>query len=292
MLTAVTSLLERLRARVPGALAGADERAVEALLEETVRRCRERWPDLRGADEALLEALARAVPSDLAILESLSLDDLLLAGACKRGDRAALAELDRRLSSLVPRWLKGDARAQSDEVQQILRQKLLTGEDPRIASYSGRRPLEAWLRVAAIRGAINLREAHKGGESDGLEQLSAGFDPELDAMKVLDGHAFREVLREALQGLTAAQRTLLKLHYLKGLSLEKLAVMEKVHRATVARRLAETRSAALERVRAIVAERLRLSEKDGESLLRMLRSRLGENLSRALESASAGVPDP
>jgi RNA polymerase sigma-70 factor (ECF subfamily) len=281
------SLIERLRQRRPDAFSGADERAAEELLVAALRASEERWPQIRGAADALLDQLARHLPARLEELRSLSLGDLLLAGACKAGDRAALAEFDRRLSVLVPRCVAGFALASADEVQQQLRQKLFTGDEPRIAGYSGRRPLEAWLRVAALRCAIDQQEAHKPGDDHELEDLCAGPDPELDAMKLLDGEALRAILREVLQGLPSAQRALLKLHYLEGISLEKLAMMDGVHRTTVARRLAETRSEALERLRAILAERLRLSPGDGESLIRFVRSRLDLSLHRALESRPA-----
>ena len=58
-----------------------------------------------------------------------------------------------------------------------------------------------------------------------------------------------------------------------------------MHRATVVRWLAGARAAALERVYALLRERLKLSEKEGESLLRLMRSRLDLSLRGALSGS-------
>jgi len=95
------------------------------------------------------------------------------------------------------------------------------------------------------------------------------------------------VHHDALAELPPHDRSLLRLHYIEGLSLDRLAVMERVHRATVARWLSDARSTVLSRVRTLLAERLKLSGHEGESLLRFVRSRLDLSLRRALDSAQA-----
>jgi RNA polymerase sigma-70 factor (ECF subfamily) len=238
---------------------------------------RSRWPQIELGDDDFDEFLARHPHAGE------HLDDLFLACACARGDRAALAELDRSVLSLVPRWTARIEGVSADDVQQELRRKLLVGPPPRILDYDGRRALTAWLRVAATRCAIDLQRAHKPAESDALEDLWDAPDPELDLVKLRDRDAVRAVLHEAVAELPARDRSLLRLHYLDGMSLEKLAVMERVHRATVARWLGEARASVLERVRALLRERLRLTTEEGESLLRFVRSRLDASLRRALE---------
>ena len=277
-------LLDRWRERAPGALAGADEAAAESALQQGLGAARARWPQIACAEDALVDGLVRHAPANLDELRSINFPELILAGACRRSDRAALAEADARLTANVPRWIPPAARAHADEVRQILLQKLFSGAEPRIEQYTGRRALDAWLRVAAIRCALDLQEAQEPGGPGELEDLWNGPEPELDAAKVLDGHKVRAVLRDALHSLPYRERLLLKLHYLKGVSLDKLAAMERVHRATIVRRLADARGTALERIRAALSERLAVSGEDGESLLRFVRSRLDQSLRRALES--------
>ena len=50
-----------------------------------------------------------------------------------------------------------------DEVRQVLRTKLLVGDGapPKIADYSGRGPLDGWVRAAAVRAAIDLKRREK-----------------------------------------------------------------------------------------------------------------------------------
>ncbi len=130
--------------------------------------------------------------------------------------------------------------------------------------------------------AIGLQRRHKPVEADAVDELLAGPDPQIDFVKLHDREALRNVLREAVRSLSAHDLGLLRLHYLEGLSLEKLAELEHVHRATVARHLAAARAAALERVHALLRERLKLTPEEGASLLRLVRSRLDLSLRGAL----------
>jgi RNA polymerase sigma-70 factor (ECF subfamily) len=290
------SLSRRLRTLRPEALsAGGQEPAgpglddqVDALLQRRLGEARARWPAVRFTEEQLLAGLARHPPPSLDDLAALRCDELLLARACLDRDPQALAVLEAEVLSLVPRWLARLEGAAADDVRQELRQRLLLGDDPLAARFEGRRPLQAWLRVVATRLAIDLHRARKPpGDADALEELWSAPDPELDAVKLLDLSALRGLIHDALGALPARERSLLRLHYLEGLSLERLAVIERVHRATVARRLAEARAAVLERVRRLLSERFQLSSEDGDSLLRFVRSRLDLSFSRALGRASS-----
>jgi RNA polymerase sigma-70 factor (ECF subfamily) len=145
--------------------------------------------------------------------------------------------------------------------------------------------------VAANRCAIDQQRASKS-QTGPLERLYPSPDPELDLIKLHDQTALREVLQAALQGLAAPERNLLKLHYVESISLEKLAVMEGMSRATVARKLAAARATVLTHVRAGLRQRLGLSARELESLLRFVRSRLELSLRRVLESPPTPRPDP
>src|SRR5204863_2993549 len=93
-------------------------------------------------------------------LASLRIADLYLCCACARGDRAALAALERGYFGDVDGALasfRGKGIA-PEEIKQQLRERLLTARDggrPRILDYGGRGDLGRWLRAVAVRAAID-----------------------------------------------------------------------------------------------------------------------------------------
>jgi RNA polymerase sigma-70 factor (ECF subfamily) len=277
------NLAQRLRSLHPDSFAELDEAALDSLLRQRLDAARARFEKVRLDDGAFVAHLARHLPRDLAALKSLDVDGLYLAAACGLGDRAALADLDSRILSKVPGWVARMAGISADDVQQELRQKLLM-PPAHILDYGGRGVLERWVRVAANRCAIDLQRMKKPEISDELDHLWDGPDPELDLAKLRDQKAVRAALHDALRGLQARERSLLRLHYVEGVSLDKLATLERVHRATVARWLSSARETVVERVRALINERLRLTDLEGESLLRFVRSRLDLSLRRVLDA--------
>src|SRR5579884_1384958 len=120
----------------------------------TAKGPREAWPgvDVADADFAAAVERHRPAPEHLA--------DLYLATACAAGNAAALAAFERTHLSQVAAFV---ARTDSDpafaeEVRQRLREKLLVGQPPRISEYAGQGPLGGWVRVAAVRMALDLRK--------------------------------------------------------------------------------------------------------------------------------------
>ncbi len=271
-------------ARLKACLLGAaSDPALEEILRKRLAGARERWPAIRLEDGPFLRHLARLTIDTMAAFEALEVEELFLACACARGDRAALAEVERGILAKVPRWFARMEGVSVDDLQQELRQKLFVGPPALILDYEGRAPLERWIRVAANRRALDQQRAHKSPDSEPLEQLFANPDPEVDFAKLHDRTALRDLLHEALGGLAAGERNLLRLHYLEHMTLEKLAVMEGVHVATVKRRLAAARSCVLEEVRRGLRERHGVSPRELDSMLRFVRSRLDLSLRRVLE---------
>src|SRR5262249_26465617 len=82
-----------------------------------------------------------------------------------------------------------------DEVRQALRVRLLVapeGGRPRIADYAGRGPLRAWVGVAALRVALNLKRAAAPAGGDLLAELGTREpDPELRHLKKVYRAEFR-----------------------------------------------------------------------------------------------------
>jgi RNA polymerase sigma-70 factor (ECF subfamily) len=265
-----------------------------ATLEEELRRMTElghaRWPEVRLDPATFARYIGERLPEGAepqAALQGLHASDLYLACACALGDPAAIAALDREFLAEVPRWLRPTKRAAhvADEVQQLLREKLLVsvaGEAPRIAGYSGQGSVGAWLRVVAVRTALNLGRGRKeetlNEETSSDGPLPAGIDPELDYLKVRYGRSLEEALRGAFADLAAPERAMLSLYFLDELTLDQIAALYHVHASTVSRRLSRARELLYGDTRRRLREALSLSETELDSLVQLAQSRVHVSL--------------
>lgn len=212
--------------------------------------------------------------------------DLYLACACARRIAGALEAFDRAYLSQVHDYL---ARSQPDdalvdEVCQSLREKLFVGSAAKIEEYSGRGSLGGWVRVLAVRAAIDLRRKH--GERGPVLQAEepAAIDPELGYLSERYRGEVEDAFHRALATLDGEQRTLLRMHYVDAVTLDELARFKKVHRATIARHLAATRQTILEKIHGQLRERLSVSTEELASLIRLVRSKLQISVARLLAS--------
>jgi RNA polymerase sigma-70 factor (ECF subfamily) len=217
---------------------------------------------------------------------SLEAGDIYLACACAQGDERALAEFDRHYLSQVPSFLAGTraSRHFADEVRQQVRERLFV--DGRIAQYSGRGTLGSWLRVVTVRVATDLRRQERQERpvralDDAL--VAGGLDPELGIIKLRYGESFRAALRTALLRLDAEDRSVLRLHYLDELNIERIAAVLRVSRATVGRRIVALRRRILRAAREVLRAELKVTAAELESLLRVVRSDLAVSLSQILQ---------
>jgi len=217
--------------------------------------------------------------------------DSQLARQVLAGERGALerfeALLARTSGVLGPMGL--DEAAQ-DEVRQRLREKLVVGRH--LQRWEGRASLLGFLKAAAAREAITLlreRSArHKGPTDDGDEELEAlaerAADPERRAVQGEHHALFKEAFAAAVAALSPKERTLLRQQLLDGLTIDALAPLYRVHRATAARWLAAVREKVLAGTQAELAARAGLRPEAVPELLSAIRSRLDLSLSRVLRS--------
>jgi RNA polymerase sigma-70 factor (ECF subfamily) len=206
--------------------------------------------------------------------------DLYLASACAARVRGAVDAFEHAHIRSVDRYL---ARMQPsaafvDEVRQVVREKLFVGKDgapPKIAEYAGQGALAGWVRVVAIRAALDLNKRDAAAEEPArtLDEPVTG-DPEIDYVKQRYRQAFNDALRDAVAALPREQRELLRVHFIEGRTLEELAAEAGVHRATIARRLAAAREAAAGEALRLLRARLDVSEAELASLAGILRSQL------------------
>jgi RNA polymerase sigma-70 factor, ECF subfamily len=268
---------------------------LEAILEVGVGRSQLQHSTVQLDPAAFLrhwaEHVAKEREADLAVRQT-EVSDLYLACACACGNVRAIAELDRLYLSEVGLYLSKQETTPDfiQEVRQLLRERLLVakdGEQPRIAEYRGRGPLGGWLRVAAVRTAINLREAqarHQGAVPiDRFPLRAAGADPELGYMKARYAKEFATAFERTLRALPSRERHVLRLHFLEGASTEEIGALYRVHRTTVLRWVEKARKTILDETRRLLEERLGLPAREFESLMQLVASRLDVSLSQALK---------
>jgi RNA polymerase sigma-70 factor (ECF subfamily) len=256
-------------------LGSSRDSTLDALFEEGRRA----WPGIavdRAQFDPFVAERAGGDPS------SLRGADVYLVCACAHGDERALAEIHEHYIVKVPAFLAHTRAGTAfiDEVRQEVLQRLFV--DGKIRHYTGRGPLLSWLRVVTVRVASNLRAKDKPhAELDDSVHV-AGLDPELAIIRRRYGDTFRSALRDALEGLAPEDRSLLRLYYLDGLNIEKLAGVFRTSRATVGRRLVAVRERLLMDTQRLLRDRLHATPNELASLLRLVRDDLGVSLSRIL----------
>lgn len=211
--------------------------------------------------EALVEAIRHA-------------DELLLASACVDGNTAAIAALDERY--LLPlRSVLGSNNASHDDVLQVVREKLLLGGSPKLATYSGRGDLRRFCKAVAVRALL----ARNRGRRDELmdegffDVLSATSNPELEAVKARYRDEFKRAFSEAFATLPPRDQLWLRQYYLQGVKLERLAKMHGVVASTVSRALEKARTVMMLRVREALVQK-GIAPRDVDSVLNLLGSRM------------------
>jgi RNA polymerase sigma-70 factor (ECF subfamily) len=212
-----------------------------------------------GAFEAHLgERAARVEP---ALRDRLHVDDLYLAFACASGDHAAIAVFEAELTPVMQRTVARMSlpAGACDDVLGALREKLFVaaqGRAPLMADYSGRGHIAAWLRSLAAHAALKVRRAQRRqvGLADADDWPIA--DPELAQLRGGEAAAFRAAFGQAFAQLTREQRTLLRQHFLDGLTFESLGRMYGVHVSTAWRRLETARTVLVAAVRTQLAAAL------------------------------------
>jgi RNA polymerase sigma-70 factor, ECF subfamily len=249
-----------------GSASERGERSSPATLEEAWQRAGESWPDLSPTQSKFRQAFADCWESCrlTAGTPPVFVEDVYLVQACLKGISTALRAFEARHMSQVPSYVSRFAFSEADlaDVEQSLRVRLLTGPRPKLASYTGVGPLSSWLKVTAMRTALNLVAARQAGGADvEPEDMLVLVTTDLPSVeqKVLNllmtethRELVREVLGDALASLSDHEKTVLRMYLLDGIAVHALARVFAVHRATVARWLGSIRAHVLE----IVNDRL------------------------------------
>jgi RNA polymerase sigma-70 factor, ECF subfamily len=247
-------------ARAQLAIPGLGER-----LASELAAARARWPEATVDDRAFAAALGARLATQrepASAITRLRVEDLLLAQWCATGDPRAITAFERvhraDLDGVLARFRRLGVTA--DELMQTLRIKLFVAsgtKPPRIADYSGFGFLQNWLRVTALRALVDVARSEKARR---LEELLA--DDDLIGMPALGtdlgskvsrqevSHAIKQAFARAVAGLAPRQRNFLRHAHVDQLTLDQIAALYGIHRATVARTLAQARAELVTVVRA------------------------------------------
>jgi RNA polymerase sigma-70 factor (ECF subfamily) len=273
---------------------------VEKALAPAYAAARAAWPELKVAEVELATYIAERIDAE-ADLSKLHFDDLYIACACARGDDRAITLFDQRYMGEVERVLKNTAPSVIDEAKQVLRRRFFVPENPgeprKIGEYTGRGELKAWVRAAGVRAAWRVERKPKG-QTDVESQVfqavaAAGDDLELDYLKRRYLKEFDAALRDAFAELPVRDRNVSRYYYGKGLSIDAIGALYRVHRSTVARWLNTITQALVEATRKRMMERLNANRAEVLSLVKMLESRIDMTLRAVVASqADAGDEDP
>jgi RNA polymerase sigma-70 factor (ECF subfamily) len=238
-------------------------------------------------DAAVFVAHARSFAATDGELAALHAGDLFLACACANGVVDAIRTLEREHFARIREFAASvDASPEFvKELTQQLRARLLVAEPDRparIATYSGRGSLGGWVRVAAVRLARDISRGDRDAARPAEELDPVAVDPELGYLKRAYGDAVSRAVQDALAALGGDARTLLKMHYVDGLSIEQVGVAFGKSRATSARMLAAARMTLLAAIRERLVGVIGIRADEADSLLAFVRSRLDVSLARAL----------
>jgi RNA polymerase sigma-70 factor (ECF subfamily) len=269
----------------------ADLSALAATLVALHDAARTAYPEIEVTAPVYAAELARrlgeaATPEQLARLRA---DHVYLAIACAAGDVIAIRTLEPFLDEVDASAARLRARDHAEEVKSHIRRILYTSEPGRSAAlrdYSGRGDLRSYLRVIATRELVRVidkgrREVPIDDDSF-IDRLVPVSDPELGFLRDAYRDDVSAAMRAALAGLDEPSRALLRYSVVDGWSVDRIASLYGVHRATAARRVAAARDALGAAIRIEIARRLAISVADVDSVVRLVQSRIDVSLERLL----------
>lgn len=235
------------------------------------------WPEI-SVDEAAFDAAAARKPdaSDGA--------ELYLACACAAGDAAAIRAFEARYFTCIPGVARRLRLPDDDagEIAQILRQRLFVGGDGAgVLAYAGGGKLGGLVQVAATRIGLNLRRGRHRIADDAVPDKPVPAGDATFAKAELRDH-IKQAIEDAAAELLPRDRTLLRMHLVEGSSIDDVAALYRVHRATAARWIAAARETLFTRTRARFLEKTRLPTHEEHELASFVESQLTLSLSRIL----------
>jgi RNA polymerase sigma-70 factor (ECF subfamily) len=155
-----------------------------------------------------------------------------------------------------------------------------------LRDFSGRGDLRSYLRVIATRELIRLIDHDKRelviDDESFLDKLAPISDPEIGYLREAYRADVDAAMRIALAKQSAESRALLRYSLIDGWSIDRIAKLYGIHRATAARRVAAAREELGDQIRIELAGRLAIPVEEVDSVVRLVQSRIDLSLSRLL----------
>lgn len=213
------------------------------------------WPTLTAPPDDLAAGLTVLAAQHQLALDAVDAAEVYLFVAWQGNPEAAIAAFAAKYRSLIGAVAARVGLNPNDhnDIVSVLMQRLFVGDAQqpgKFASYVGRGQLGGLVRVAATRLALTM----VAGKDRNAAELSAHTP--VDERGIADRLAkveLQALLKRALEqsagALTERQRAILRMHYVKQASIDDIAAVYRVHRATAARWLLDARAALVDTAR-------------------------------------------
>lgn len=202
----------------------------------------------------------------------------------------ALAAFERSVAPKVSaalRKLGANDAAISEHLQHARTRLLVDDGGARLKSYRGLGTFESFVTTIAVR---NFASAHRERPEHGSDEVLVGVAASDDLEKALSrsgqSEHFATAFREALAALSDRERALLRLNLVDGASIDELAPMYNVSRATVARWLASAKQSLQAGTLSLLSKRTRLEGQELDHLMASLQSGFDVSLRRFVADAA------
>ncbi len=247
---------------------------------------------------ALEEALLAAWIADCvtAPLERVDVGVVIACGVFHRNP-AAIACFEQRVVPRVRASIRklGVKATEAEEHLQTTRVRLFAEDQgARLKTYRGLGTFEAFVTTVAVRAWYSARSKGQTIVNDDaqLASLPAAVDLERALARCGQQQHFATAFRQALAGLPPRERALLRLNLVEGASIDELAPMYLVSRATVARWLSTAKQLVQVRTIGLLSQRTKLVGEELDGLMASLESGFDLSLRRlVVEAAEQGGRD-
>jgi RNA polymerase sigma-70 factor len=260
---------------------------MEQVILEAFERCQRRYPTVQLSLQAfqvrveeilLLEMHLSGEEARLEAFAQIHHEDLFLAIACSQEDRVAWEHFaDDYLPVL--RHFAAQACGNSSEGEDLAQEiaaKMLE-EKKRLAGYNGRGSLAGWLRVAVSHAAVDRfrrmrRQVSLEDLQDSAMQNALAGQGRIEE-ETLDSHwgqVISDVASEQISKLSARDRLLLGLYYLRGVPLKTIGRQFGIHEATASRWLDRLRQGIRKQVERELRKKYGLRAGEIQSMWRWL----------------------
>lgn len=270
----------------------------ETQLRQLIDQLQSIWPDINLSPEIFLAFIAERVREPItpeAFFSSMKFTDLYWACGCVQGDKTSISIYQEQIFPHLEKNLLAFELSSKiiEDIKQHLFQKLFIGDNqnkPKICYYLGEGDFLTWLRVVAIRHAIDL--FRKGQKEAPLYEWAFSQladeedDPEMLFLKQKYHLEFQDAFKRAIVSLSSKERNLLRYQLIDELTWDQMASLYHVHRATIARWLHNIRSKLFNLTRQNLLSQLDLPAEEFESIIRLIQSQMHITITRLLTEES------